>query len=211
MKTLKKFSQLCLAGGMLWSSSLYAADENPEVKESPEPKKVEKVMNPSVKIETSLGDITLELNAEKAPVTVKNFLSYVEDKFYDGTVFHRVIKDFMIQGGGMTIKGGELTEKDTKAPITNEAKNGLKNDRGTVAMARTNDLNSATSQFFINTVDNAGLNHGGPYGGYAVFAKVTEGMDTVDAIRAVKTGNRGHHGDVPTKDILIKSITKIGE
>ncbi len=168
-------------------------------------------MNPSVKIETSLGDIVVELNAEKAPLTVKNFLSYVDDKFYDGTVFHRVIKNFMIQGGGMVSEGGSFQEKDTKAPITNESSNGLKNDRGTIAMARTNDLNSATSQFFINVVDNNGLNHGGPYGGYAVFGKVTSGMDVVDEIRAVKTGNKGYYQDVPMKDVTIVSISKIEE
>jgi len=168
----------------------------------------ENTMNPSVKIETSLGDIIVELNAEKAPLTVKNFLGYVEDKFYDGTVFHRVIRDFMIQGGGMT---ADLSEKSTKAPISNESANGLKNDRGTIAMARTNDLHSATSQFFINVVDNGGLNHGGPYGGYAVFGKVTEGMDVVDKIRAVPTGYKGAHGDVPKETVTIVSITKIEE
>lgn len=165
-------------------------------------------MNPSVKITTNLGEITLELNAEKAPVTVKNFLQYVESGFYDGTIFHRVIKNFMIQGGGML---PNMSEKSTKGPITNESSNGLKNDRGTIAMARTNDLNSATSQFFINTVDNAGLNHGGPYGGYAVFGKVTKGIEIVDAIREVRTGNKGGHGDVPLEVVTIVSITKIEE
>ena len=165
-------------------------------------------MNPSVKITTNLGEITLELNAEKAPVTVKNFIQYVESGFYDGTIFHRVIKNFMIQGGGML---PNMSEKSTKAPITNESSNGLKNDRGTIAMARTNDLNSATSQFFINTVDNAGLNHGGPYGGYAVFGKVTKGIEIVDAIREVRTGNKGGHGDVPLEVVTIVSITKIEE
>ncbi len=165
-------------------------------------------MNPSVKIETNLGDIIVELNAEKAPLTVKNFLSYVEDKFYDGTIFHRVIKDFMIQGGGMT---SDMNEKNTKAAITNECANGLKNDRGAIAMARTNDLDSATSQFFINTVDNKSLNHGGPYGGYCVFGKVTDGMDVVDKIRTVPTKNVGHHGDVPAQEVKILSIAKVAE
>lgn len=165
-------------------------------------------MNTSVKITTSLGEIIVELNAEKAPITVKNFLGYVEDGFYNGTIFHRVIENFMIQGGGMT---SGLKEKDTKAPIANESSNGLKNDRGTIAMARTSDLDSATSQFFINTVDNDGLNHGGPYGGYAVFGKVTAGMEVVDQIRSVPTGNSGHHGDVPKQEITIISITKIEE
>jgi len=165
-------------------------------------------MNPSVKIETNLGDIVVELNAEKAPVTVKNFLSYVEDKFFDGTIFHRVISNFMIQGGGMN---PDLSKKDTKAPIVNESSNGLKNDRGTIAMARTNDLNSATSQFFINTVDNSALNHGGAYGGYAVFGKVIEGMETVEKIEKVSTSRKGSHDDVPVKEVKIISITKIGE
>jgi len=165
-------------------------------------------MNPSVKIETSLGDIIVELNAEKAPLTVKNFLSYVEDKFYDGTIFHRVISNFMIQGGGMT---PDMEEKDTKAPITNESSNGLKNELGTIAMARTNDLNSATSQFFINTVDNRSLNHGGPYGGYCVFGKVTDGIAIVKKIEAVPTRNKGYHGDVPVQEVTILSITKIEE
>lgn len=208
MKVISSLRKICLAGSLVLFSSLYAEEEKTAAKDPVEPKKVEKIMNPSVKLETSLGEITIELNAEKAPVTVKNFLSYVEDEFYDGTVFHRVIKNFMIQGGGMT---PDLSEKNTKAPITNESSNGLKNDRGTIAMARTNDLNSATSQFFINVVDNAGLNHGGPYGGYAVFGKVTEGMNVVDAIREVSTGNKGGHGDVPKQDIVIKSIKKVGE
>ncbi len=211
MKLLKSITTACLTGSLLFTSALMAEEQAIEKKElTPEPKK-EQVMNPSVKIETSLGDITLELNAEKAPISVKNFLSYVEDGYYDGTVFHRVIKNFMIQGGGMVITDGDLDQKDTKAPIKNEASNGLKNDRGTVAMARTNDLNSATSQFFINTVDNASLNDGGPYGGYAVFAKVTDGMEIVDKIREVPTGQRGHHGDVPKEDVVIKAISKIEE
>lgn len=195
-----------LVFGLLSCSSVWAEAEKAKAKEKPTTPKKEKVLNPQVKIETSLGSIKVELNAEKAPITVKNFLSYVDDKFYDETVFHRVIKRFMVQGGGMIVKEGKLVEKDTKAPIANESANGLKNERGTLAMARTNDLNSATSQFFINVVDNPSLNHGGPYGGYAVFAKVTEGMDVVEAIEKVKTGNKGHHGDVPVSDIIIKSI-----
>ena len=163
-------------------------------------------MNPFVNIETNHGDIIVELHAEKAPITVKNFLSYVEDKFYDGTIFHRVIADFMIQGGGMT---PGMNEKNTKASIKNESNNGLKNNRGTLAMARMSELDSATSQFFINTVDNKSLNHGGPYGGYAVFARVTEGMEIVDTIRAVQTTSKGPHGDVPVEDVKIVSITKI--
>src|SRR5690606_24763364 len=143
--------------------------------------------NPTVVMETNMGTIEVELNEEKAPVTVKNFLSYVNDKFYDGLIFHRVINDFMIQGGGMNEK---MEEKKGKAPIVNEGKNGLKNDMGTIAMARTSDPNSATSQFFINVKDNNFLNHPSSDGhGYAVFGKVTSGMHVVNRIKMVKTGN----------------------
>lgn len=204
--TRTTYLNIFLTSCILFFNSLYAEEKKADVEPTDEPVETEKNMNPVVKIETNLGDITVELNEEKAPITVKNFLSYVEDKFYDGTIFHRVISDFMIQGGGMT---PGMNEKDTKAPIKNESANGLKNDRGTIAMARLQALDSATAQFFINTVDNAGLNHGGPYGGYAVFGKVTEGMDVVDKIRAVPTGQSGHHGDVPTQDVLIKSISKV--
>lgn len=155
-----------------------------------------------VRLKTSSGDIVLELNAEKAPVTVENFLSYVKKKHYDGTVFHRVIDGFMIQGGGSTQVGETLTEKETGKGIINESQNGLKNDRGTIAMARTSDPNSATAQFFINVVDNGMLNYPSS-GGYAVFGKVVEGMDVVDKIKATKTRS----GDVPVEPITIKSAT----
>lgn len=158
---------------------------------------------PQVKLETSLGDIVIELNEDKAPVTVANFLGYVNDGFYDGTIFHRVIKNFMIQGGGFT---QEFQQKTTKAAIENEADNGLSNKRGAVAMARTNDPHSATAQFFINTVDNGFLDFQAkvPSGwGYAVFGEVIEGMDVVDAIREVDTTMRGPHQDVPAEDIVI--------
>ena len=155
-----------------------------------------------VRLKTSSGDIVLELNAEKAPVTVENFLSYVKKKHYDGTVFHRVIDGFMIQGGGSTQVGETLTEKETGKGIINESQNGLKNDRGTVAMARTSDPNSATAQFFINVVDNGMLNYPSN-GGYAVFGKVVEGMDVVDKIKATKTRS----GDVPVEPITIKSAS----
>jgi cyclophilin family peptidyl-prolyl cis-trans isomerase len=159
--------------------------------------------NPKVVLETSLGRIVLELDAAKAPKTVANFLGYVKSGHYDGTIFHRVIPGFMIQGGGMT---ADMGEKRTGAPIPNEADNGLKNERGTVAMARTSDPNSATAQFFVNTVDNKFLNHSGKTAqgwGYAVFGKVVEGMDTVDKIAAVKTGNRGPHQNVPLEPVTI--------
>jgi len=152
-----------------------------------------------VKIETSKGDIIVELNEAKAPITCKNFLGYVADKYYDGTIFHRVIKGFMIQGGGMT---ADMRSKQTKPSIINEASNGLKNDRGTIAMARTSDPDSATSQFFINHADSDFLNAGVRDAGYAVFGKVVEGMDVVDAIANVQT----RPGDVPVETVLIKSI-----
>ncbi len=164
---------------------------------------------PKVLLKTSKGDITLELDPAKAPVTVQNFLDYVNAKFYDGTIFHRVIKGFMIQGGGMT---ADLAEKQTKAPIKNEAANGLKNNRGTIAMARTMEVNSATSQFFINLVDNAFLNHkdNSPEGfGYCVFGKVVAGMDVVDAIGAVPTMTRRGMGDVPREPVTIVSATVV--
>ncbi len=164
---------------------------------------------PQVKLETNYGDIVIELNAEKAPDTVANFLSYVNDGFYDGTIFHRVIKDFMIQGGGFT---EEFVQKTPKAPIKNEANNGLSNVRGSVAMARTGDPHSATAQFFINTVDNNFLDFRGESGaawGYAVFGQVIEGMDVVDAIRAVSTGNQNGHGDVPNEIVMINSATVV--
>jgi len=160
---------------------------------------------PHVKLETSHGDIIIELNEEKAPNTVANFLSYVEDGFYNGTIFHRVIKDFMIQGGGFT---EDFVQKSPNAPIQNEANNGLSNTKGTLAMARTGDPHSATAQFFINTVDNNFLDFRGESGaawGYAVFGQVVEGMDTVDQIRAVATGNKNGHGDVPNDNVIINT------
>ncbi len=165
--------------------------------------------NPKVKIVTSKGDITVELDAANAPITVENFLSYVNDDFYVGTIFHRVIDGFMIQGGGMK---PNMFEKKNRDPIKNEADNGLKNERGTLAMARTQVVDSATSQFFINIADNDFLNHQNtsPAGyGYAVFGRVTEGMETVDAIRQVRTGNKGGHQDVPVEPITIDEMTVI--
>jgi cyclophilin family peptidyl-prolyl cis-trans isomerase len=153
-----------------------------------------------VRIETTKGDIVIELNEQKAPVTCKNFLQYVDEKYYDGTIFHRVIKDFMVQGGGMN---AQMRRKPTRPAIINEAKNGLKNDRGTVAMARTSDPDSATSQFFINHSNNDFLNFGARDAGYAVFGKVVEGMDVVDKIANVKT----KAGDVPVETITINSVT----
>ena len=171
-----------------------------------------------VRFKTNKGDIVVELNAEKAPVTVENFLGYVNKKHYDGTVFHRVIANFMIQGGGFSVQGGQLVEKPTGKGIVNEGRNGLKNERGTIAMARTADPNSATAQFFINVKDNPGLNFPSN-GGYAVFGKVVSGMEVVDAIKAVATGQKelamlhpgtGERivqpsGDVPVENVVILS------
>jgi peptidyl-prolyl cis-trans isomerase B (cyclophilin B) len=160
-----------------------------------------------VQLTTSMGNITLTLNDELAPKSTENFLDYVRSGHYDGTIFHRVIANFMVQGGGMT---AGMKQKPTKAAIENEADNGLPNKRGSVAMARTNDPHSATSQFFINVVDNAFLNFSAPTSqgwGYAVFGEVSEGMDVVDAIRQVKTGSSGFHQDVPKEDVTIISAT----
>jgi peptidyl-prolyl cis-trans isomerase B (cyclophilin B) len=160
--------------------------------------------SPRVKLTTTAGDIVIELDAVNAPKTTENFLAYTRDGFYDNTIFHRVIDGFMIQGGGFE---PGMKQKATKAPIENEANNGLKNDKYTLAMARTNDPHSATGQFFINVANNEFLNHTAPTAqgwGYAVFAKVVEGQDVVDAIRGVKTGNAGFHQNVPTNDVVIE-------
>ena len=163
-------------------------------------------------LETNHGDIEIELNADKAPVTVENILAYVRDGFYDGTIFHRVIKGFMIQGGGFN---QDMTQKATNPPFKNEADNGLTNDRGTIAMARTGDPNSATNQFFINTVDNAFLDHTAKTmrgWGYCVFGEVVEGMDVMDRIAQVNTGAGGPFGqDVPKTPVVIKKVSLISE
>jgi len=157
-----------------------------------------------VKMETSLGNIVIELNEEAAPVTVKNFLDYIEEGFYDGTIFHRVIPNFMIQGGGF---GPDMERKDTREPIINEASNGLKNERGTIAMARTSHPDSASSQFFINHRNNTNLNYTSANNpGYTVFGKVVEGIEVVDEIAAVKTTSKGSYRDVPAETVLIKSV-----
>jgi|RhiMethySRZTD1v2_1073278.scaffolds.fasta_scaffold01653_26 cyclophilin family peptidyl-prolyl cis-trans isomerase len=167
---------------------------------------------PQVEFKTSLGTIVVELSPEKAPQTVENFVQYVKDGFYDGTIFHRVISDFMIQGGGF---GGDFKEKKTRAPVRNEAETGLKNTVGTIAMARTSDPHSATAQFFINVVDNAMLDFKFPTEqgyGYCAFGKVVKGMDVVERIRKVATGpGPGPHRDVPVKPVVIESARVIGE
>jgi peptidyl-prolyl cis-trans isomerase A (cyclophilin A) len=164
--------------------------------------------HPSVLVSTTLGDFKIELYEDKAPITVENFLAYVNSKYYDGTIFHRVISNFMIQGGGMT---PDMREKQTRPPIRLESRNGLSNKRGAVAMARTMVPDSATAQFFINVRDNESLDQPNSRDGqgYAVFGKVIEGMDVVDKIRALPTGNRGMHQNVPLEPVIIKSITQV--
>ncbi|GJJ81272.1 peptidyl-prolyl cis-trans isomerase B [Pasteurella canis] len=166
-----------------------------------------------VTLHTNFGDIKIELNHEKAPITAENFLNYCQSGFYNNTIFHRVIDGFMIQGGGMEVG---MREKNTNAPIQNEANNGLSNKRGSIAMARTSDPHSATAQFFINVADNTFLDHRAKelFGkkvvqewGYAVFGEVVEGMDVVDKIKVVQTGNKGFHQDVPKDDVIITSVT----
>lgn len=162
---------------------------------------------PKVKFQTTQGEFVVELFPDKAPVTVQNFLQYVKDKHYDGTIFHRVIEGFMIQGGGFN---ATMAEKPTRAPIVLEARNGLRNDRGTIAMARTREANSATAQFFVNVVDNNNLNAPQPDGnGYAVFGKVVSGMETVDKIRNASTTNKGMFQNVPSTPIVINSATLV--
>jgi peptidyl-prolyl cis-trans isomerase A (cyclophilin A) len=160
--------------------------------------------NTLVEMKTSMGNIEIELFNDKAPISAKNFEDYAKANFYNGTIFHRVIPGFMIQGGGMD---ANMVEKQTKAPIQNESSNGLKNSRGTLAMARTNNPNSATSQFFINVADNDFLNKGAMNAGYAVFGKVTKGMDVVDKIVKVPTGSYGMHQDVPKQPVKILSVS----
>lgn len=189
-----------MALGMVFSAAVFA-QQDPNT-----PPDKEKPANVIVKIETNKGDILVELDTKNAPISVANFLAYAKDGFYDGTIFHRVIKDFMIQGGGMT---PNMQKKKTKPPIKNEAPNGLKNKRGTIAMARTNVPDSATSQFFINHKDNAFLDYRGPSPreiGYAVFGKVIKGMDVVDAIAVTPTRKPG---DIPIETVTIKFVTVV--
>ena len=184
-------------------TSALASFAAPTLAQPPTTKPQGKTMS-QVKFTTSMGSFTLELNAVKAPKTVENFLQYVRDGHYTGTIFHRVIGNFMVQGGGFE-KG--MKQKPTRAPVANEADNGLKNEEYTVAMARTSDPHSASAQFFINVKNNSFLNFSSPTPqgwGYAVFGKVTDGTDTVDAIKKVQTGNKGGHGDVPTVDVVVE-------
>ncbi len=159
-----------------------------------------------IRFETTLGDFTVELFEKQAPLSVANFLRYIEDEFFDGTIFHRIVPGFVIQGGGFT---EDMTQKKTQPPVKNEADNGLKNSRGTLSMARTNDINSATSQFFVNLKDNDFLDHSRGNFGYAVFARVTAGMDVVDKIAAVQTGRKRGFDDVPVDAVIMKSVRRL--
>ncbi len=200
---LRAFSLACAASlAMILGNTAFAATST---------SKEGKTMSttPRVNLQTNQGAILIELDAEKAPKTVENFLTYVREGFYDGTIFHRVINNFMIQGGGFE---AGMKQKQTHAPVENEANNGLKNNRYTLAMARTADPHSATAQFFINVADNDFLNFTAPTPngwGYAVFGKVVEGTEIVDKIKTVKTGNKGFHQDVPTDDVVIEKATVV--
>ncbi|NND68615.1 MAG: peptidyl-prolyl cis-trans isomerase [Halioglobus sp.] len=196
----RTFLNLILLSTALFTPLAACAEEAADSKPAAEPQG-----NPSVIIKTSEGDIILELFADKAPVTVENFLGYVDAGFYSGTIFHRVIPNFMIQGGGFDEK---MQEKDTRDPIRNESKNKLHNTRGTIAMARTNNPHSATAQFFINHRNNLNLDWAPGRDGYAVFGEVTEGLDVVDYIATAPTGKRGRFRDVPEKAIVIKDIVR---
>ena len=205
---MKNSLKIILAGvialGVQFGSFTYAADKASDAK------KVEALPDHvKVQVDTSMGKFELDLDHQNAPKSVENFLKYAEDGFYNGTIFHRVIDNFMIQGGGFT---KEMKQKDTRAPIPNEANNGLRNDNGTVAMARTPAKDSATAQFFINVKDNDFLNHRGnddqSYG-YAVFGKVTKGMDVITKIKAAKTTTVGAYRDVPVDPIVIKKVTRL--
>lgn len=191
-----------VAGVLLAAAACSAADEGPQTGASSAQAKGGQTM---VVIETSKGTIKVELDADKAPITVENFLTYADDGFFDGTIFHRVIDGFMIQGGGFE---ADMQQKKTRDQIKNEADNGLKNDRGTLAMARTAVVDSATGQFFINLKDNDFLNHGGRDFGYAVFGRVVEGMDVVDAISKVPTGQKSGQGDVPLEAVTLDSVKR---
>jgi peptidyl-prolyl cis-trans isomerase A (cyclophilin A) len=163
-------------------------------------------MNPSIIFTTSKGAFTVELYGDEAPISVENFLKYIDDKFFDGTTFHRVVPNFVIQGGGLT---SDLEQKKTRAPIKNEATNGLRNQRGTLSMARTNQVDSATSQFFVNLKDNGFLDHSAGNYGYAVFGRVTAGMDVVDTIAKVRTGRRKGYDDTPLEAVVIESARRV--
>ena len=197
--------------GCASTNSAIASQTQPNSASNVNPQETTLSNMPLVELETSMGNITIELNEEKAPKTVENFLNYVNSGHYEGTIFHRIIDGFMIQGGGMD---AQMNEKKTNAPVENEADNGLKNDQGTIAMARTQDPHSATSQFFINVKDNDFLNHSGKNAqgwGYTVFGKVTSGMDVIEKMRGVPTGRFGMHADVPSTPVVINSAKVVSQ
>jgi cyclophilin family peptidyl-prolyl cis-trans isomerase len=193
------------AASLLLFALAQAAPATPAADTTPTPKPTP--AGPVVVLETTMGTIKIGLHKDKAPITVTNFIKYVQARHYDGTLFHRVIPNFMIQGGGLDAK---MVEKVTMSPIRNEARNGLRNTRGSVAMARTNDPNSATAQFFISVKDNHSLDFGIQGAGYAVFGEVLEGMDVVDKIVSVQTTQRGNHSNVPVVPVLIKTAREVG-
>jgi cyclophilin family peptidyl-prolyl cis-trans isomerase len=216
MKLLKVASVLALAGLVVSLSSVcpvWAQEKVQEKSMNPQEKSVtpqEKSTNPMVIFKTTLGSFKVELYPKEAPITVKNFLNYVDKKYYDGTIFHRVIPGFVIQGGGFD---KEMMHKATEPPIKNEATNGLKNLKGTLSMARTPDIGSATSQFFVNLIDNAPLDHTGETPsayGYAVFAKVVEGWPVIEKTAAVKTVTKGQYQNVPAEPVIVISATRVG-
>jgi len=203
--TLRAVSLACATSLALCMGSIAQAASST----SNQGKPMSTTTTPRVKLQTNHGDLLIELNAEKAPKTVESFLTYVNEGFYDGTIFHRIINNFMVQGGGFD---ADMKQKQTHAPVENEANNGLKNDRYTLAMARTSDPHSATAQFFINVADNDFLNFTSPTPngwGYTVFGKVIEGTEVVDKIKGVKTGNKGFHQDVPVEDVIIEKATVV--
>lgn len=205
------FAVCLLTGGCNLESDAresIVSKKNPKKKkEAAAKKEAPAAANPQVRLITNKGEILVELDEKNAPISTRNFLSYAESGFYDGTIFHRVIKDFMVQGGGFDAEMNR--EKSAAEPIKNEADNGLQNLRGTLAMARTQVVDSATSQFFINLNDNAFLNHGFRDFGYAVFGKVVEGMEIVDQIAKVRTTNKGGHDDVPVEPVLIEKAVRV--
>ena len=204
---LKYFIIIFTVFALITGCSLMESDDSRSEPVASKKKKKAVKETVNVEFETTMGNFKVELYTKKAPITVANFLEYVDDGFYNDTIFHRVIAGFMVQCGGFDI---DMEEKDNKRePIKNEADNGLLNSRATLSMARTSDINSATSQFFINVKDNAFLDHGQRDFGYAVFGKVIEGMDVVDGIAGVKTGSHGFHDDVPVEPVIIKSVKRV--
>jgi peptidyl-prolyl cis-trans isomerase A (cyclophilin A) len=203
---MKSIFKITLIGFL--TSFVLAQDPTDKTAEKKQPEKPASEKEVTVIMSTSMGDIHIELDSKSAPITVENFLKYVDAQFYDGTIFHRVIGNFMIQGGGFKEKGGSFKKQATNPPIKNESEKTPGNERGTIAMARTSAPNSATSQFFINVVDNTFLNYPNNGGGYATFGKVTKGMEVVDKIKSVKTETKNGMANVPVETVTIKSVKR---